>query len=180
VITSRQAAKAFFIDGTNRAQLRYTLLNFLCLDLEQMQDETRPPDRIRQDVSRSPGGDSRIFLNYCITCHGGMDPMAQAFAYYDYTYDEDAENGVESGQLVYNTDGLIDPVTGARVNAKYFNNNTTFRPGFITEDESWANYWREGQNSLLGWDQALSGSGTGAKSMGQELAHSTQFATCQM
>jgi len=38
----------------------------------------------RQDVSRSPGGDSRLFLNNCIACHSGMDPMTQAFAYYDY------------------------------------------------------------------------------------------------
>ena len=47
-------------------------------------DTTRPPDRIRQDVARSPGGDSRLFLNNCVGCHSGMDPMAQAFAYYNF------------------------------------------------------------------------------------------------
>jgi hypothetical protein len=25
-----------------------------------------------------------VFLNNCIACHSGMDPMAQAFAYYDF------------------------------------------------------------------------------------------------
>ena len=63
---------------------RFTLINHLCRDMEQVHDTSRPPDRIRQDVSRSPGGDSRIFLNNCIGCHSGMDPMAQAFAYYDF------------------------------------------------------------------------------------------------
>ena len=83
-ITSRAASEAFFIDGTNRAMFRFTMMNHMCRDMEQVHDTSLPPDRIRQDVSRSPGGDSRIFLNNCIGCHSGMDPFAQAFAYYDF------------------------------------------------------------------------------------------------
>ena len=63
---------------------RFTLLNHLCMDLEQVHDTSITPDHIRQDVSRSPGGDSRVFLNNCIGCHAGMDPLAQAYAYYNY------------------------------------------------------------------------------------------------
>jgi hypothetical protein len=84
VITSRAAAEAFFIAGTNRAMFRFTMVNHFCKDMEQLHDPRLSPDRIRQDVSRSPGGDSRLFLNNCVGCHTGMDPMAQAFAYYDY------------------------------------------------------------------------------------------------
>ena len=84
VMTTRAAAEAFFVAGTNRAMFRFTVLNHLCRDLEQIKDTTLPADRIRQDVSRSPGGDSRIFLNDCIGCHSGMDPLAQAFAYYNF------------------------------------------------------------------------------------------------
>ena len=73
VLTTRAAAKAFFIAGTNRAMFRFTLMNHLCRDLEQVHDTSLVPDRIRQDVSRSPGGDSRVFLNSCIGCHNGMD-----------------------------------------------------------------------------------------------------------
>src|SRR5690606_6937044 len=91
VITSRAAAKAFFIAGTNRAMFRFTLLNHLCRDLEQVHDTSLTPDFIRQDVSRSPGGDSRVFLNNCIGCHNGMDPMAKAYAYYDFEFDVDAD-----------------------------------------------------------------------------------------
>jgi len=163
VITSRAAAEAFFIAGTNRAMLRFTLLNHLCVDLEQVQDPTRPPDRIRQDVSRSPGGDARVFLNNCIACHSGMDPLAQAYAYYDY--DE------EGGRLVY-TPGVVRP--------KYFNNDDTFRPGYSTPDDHWDNYWRAGRNALLGWDASLPGRGQGAKSMGRELAGTERFARCQV
>ncbi|MDH5176133.1 MAG: hypothetical protein OEX15_05640, partial [Gammaproteobacteria bacterium] len=163
VITTRAAAQAFFIAGTNRAMFRYTLMNHLGPDLEQVQDTTRPPDRIRQDVSRSPGGDSRLFLNNCIACHSGMDPMAQAFAYYDY--DETA------GRMLY-TPGVVRP--------KYFHNKDTFPAGYSTPDDSWDNYWRKGQNSLLGWDGSLPGKGAGAKSLGRELARSDAFASCQV
>ncbi len=163
VMTTRAAAEAFFIDGTNRAMFRFTLLNHMCNDLEQVKDNSRSPDRIRQDVSRSPGGDSRIFLNRCIGCHSGMDPLAQAFAYYDF--DESVE------RLVY---------TENTVNEKYGINSTNFETGFVTPDDSWSNYWREGQNSILGWDPTLPGSGNGAKSLGEEMANSEAFAECQV
>lgn len=163
VLTTRAAAQAFFVAGTNRAMFRYTLMNHLCVDLEQVQDPTRPADRIRQDVSRSPGGDSRVFLNNCIACHAGMDPMTQAFAYYDY--DDTA------GHLVY---------TAGQVRPKYFNNKDTFRPGYSTPDDRWDNYWRQGRNALLDWDPSLPGRGQGAKSLGRELAGTESFARCQV
>ncbi|NVJ61713.1 MAG: hypothetical protein HWE27_15065 [Gammaproteobacteria bacterium] len=180
VITTRAAAKAFFIAGTNRAMFRFTLINHMCGDLEVFKDTSRVPDKIRQDVSRSPGGDSRIFLNSCVGCHSGMDALAQAWAYYDYDYDPDGDPEGENGQIVYNGEGATDPVTNTRVQAKYFNNNQTFPYGFVTTNDNWTNYWREGQNKLTGWDQTLPGSGTGAKSMGQELAYSQRFAQCQV
>src|SRR5207248_1332237 len=93
LITTRGAASAFFINGTNRAMFRFTMINHLCHDMETVMDITRPADRIRQDVARSPGGDSRVFLNNCVGCHSGMDPMAQAFAYYNFD--------ATAGQLVY-------------------------------------------------------------------------------
>jgi len=163
IMTSRAAAEAFFIDGTNRAMFRFTLLNHLCNDLEQLKDITRSPDRIRQDVSRSPGGDSRIFNNSCIGCHSGMDPMAQAFAYYNF----DA-----GSQRIEFTPGVTQP--------KYHINQNTFKYGFVTQDDHWDNYWRAGQNALLGWDAGLPGSGDGAKSLGIELASSEAFARCQV
>ena len=166
VWTTRAAAEAFFVAGTNRAQFRFTMMNHLCNDMEQVHDVKLSPDRIRQDVSRSPGGDSRLFLNNCIGCHTGMDPLAGAFAYYNFN-----EN---SGSIEY---------TANSVQSKYFNNDTNFETGYRTTDDSWLNYWREGQNQFLGWSTSgagSTGSGNGAASMGDELANSTAFASCQV
>lgn len=180
VMTSRAGAKAFFIAGTNRAMLRFTLMNHLCRDLEQVADVTRAPDRIRQDVTRSPGGDSRVFRNNCVGCHSGMDPLAQAFAYYNFEYDADADPEGVSGRLVYNAPGTTDAATGSRVMAKYHINSANFPLGFVTPDDQWRNYWRAGRNQTLGWSAALPGSGTGAHALGEELANSDAFASCQV
>ena len=180
VITSRASARAFFSAGTNRAMFRFTLINHMCNDLEQVADVTLPTDRIRQDVSRSPGGDSRVFLNNCVGCHTGMDPMTQAFAYYDYRYDQNNDPDGELGRLVYNAVGTTDPVTGTRVQSKYHINSATFEQGYVTPDDRWDNYWRQGANRRLGWDPTLPGSGNGAKSLGREFAHSQAFAQCQV
>jgi hypothetical protein len=180
VLTSRASAKAFFRLGTNRAMLRFTLMNHLCTDLEPLKDNTLPPDRIRQDVSRSPGGDSRIFLNNCLSCHGGIDPLAQAFAYYDYQFDTNTDPEGINGSINYNASGSIDQITNSRVKAKYHINANHFPYGFITQDDQWKNYWREGANRKLGWDSSLSGKGAGMKSFGQEMANSHAFAQCQV
>jgi hypothetical protein len=163
ILTTRAAAEAFFIAGTNRAMFRFTMLNHLCNDMSQVLDVRGIPDRVRQDVSRSPGGDSRIFLNSCVGCHSGMDPLTQAFAYYNYN----------------ETTGSIE-YTAGQVQPKYFNNNANFEFGYVTPDDSWDNYWRTGQNEFLGWDPTRPGSGSGAKTMGEELANSAAFAGCQV
>jgi hypothetical protein len=173
VITSRAGAMAFFSDGTNRAMFRFTMMNHLCTDLEPLKDVSRTPDRIRQDVSRSPGGDSRIFLNSCIGCHAGMDGMAGAFAYYEWDYTTDKTDG----NLVF---------TNGAVSGKHLINPNNFEPGYVMSDDSWVNYWRNGQNWLLGWGTAVSPdsrgneTGNGAKSLGEELANSDAFAQCQV
>jgi hypothetical protein len=180
IMTTRAAAKSFFKDGTNRGMFRFTLINHLCTDLEGLKDSSLPPDRIRQDLSRSPGGDSRIFINSCVGCHSAMDPLAQSFAYYEYQYNVDNDPDGENGSLAYNSDGQLDADTGTRVQGKYHINSNNFPFGFITPNAQWDNYWRQGINQVLGWDPSLPGSGQGAKSMGQELAHSRKFAQCQV
>jgi hypothetical protein len=170
VMTTRGAASAFFINGTNRAMFRFTMMNHLCNDLQTVMDITRPPDRIRQDVTRSPGGISTLFLNNCVGCHSGMDPMAQAFAYYNFNNIDPTTAGT-MGQIVY---------TAGQVQPKYHINNTNFPQGFSTQDDSWTNRWRTGPNEILGWSGSLPGSGNGAKSLGQELESSAAFASCQV
>lgn len=162
ILTTRAAAEAFFVAGTNRAMWRFTAINYLCRDMEALNDVARPGDRIRQDVTRSPGGDSEIYLNTCFGCHSGMDPLTGAFAYFDW--DEDQERMVH-------TPGVVQ--------SKYSINGNVFPFGYITTDNSWINYWREGQNSVLGW-RGTSDRGFGAKSLGSEITGSRAFAVCQV
>jgi hypothetical protein len=192
VLSTRAAARAFLVDGTNRAMFRFTLLNHLCMDLEQLKDPGAPADRIQQDVSRSPGGDSSLFLNQCVACHAGMDPMGQAFAYYDFVYpSEDDAPGLELearkdlGSLSY---------TPGEVQRKYGINSGTFAPGYVTTSDHWTNYWRLGDNSArIGWRSQASDNGEqgmarnaaysegrGVASLGAELADTQAFSYCQV
>ena len=170
LLTTYAAEAAFFIKGTNRAMFRFTMINHFCNDMPTLMDTTRPTDRIRQDVARSPGGDSRVYLNTCVGCHSGMDPMVQAFAYYNF-------NGTV-GPGVMNTGTM--QYTSGQVQPKYLINAANFPYGFVTPDDSWSNRWRSGINASLGWSASLPGSGNGAKSLGQELESATAFAQCQV
>ncbi|MFT5443481.1 MAG: hypothetical protein ACI8W3_002531 [Myxococcota bacterium] len=164
VMTTRAAGKAFFKDGTNRAMFRFTMMNHLCRDMEALQDNAVPNDRIRQDVTRSPGGDSQIFLDSCSGCHAGMDPLAGAFAYFNWVGEED------TGRVEY---------TRGDVQDKYLINANTFPFGYVTVDDQWHNYWRSGSNSILGWRTAAT-QGFGAQSLGQQIVDSEAFSRCHV
>jgi hypothetical protein len=161
IMTTRGFAQAFLVAGTNRAAVRFAALNMLCMDMEDFRDVSAWPDRIRQDVSRSPGGDSNLFLNDCLGCHAGLDGLAGAFAFYDYD--------ATAGKLNY-TLNTVQP--------KFLKDANTFPFGFETLGDSWINYWRTGPNAFVGWNGP--GSGSGAKSLGMELARTRQFSECQV
>lgn len=162
VMTTRGFSEAYLVAGTNRAAVRFAMLNFMCMDQEDLRDITAHSDRVRKDVTRSPGGDSQIYLNDCLTCHAGLDGLAGAFAYYDF--DEELQ------QTVY---------TANNVQPKFNKDAGTFPFGFETENDSWINYWRTGPNEFVGWNAVGGGEGSGAKSLGMELAQTRQFAVCQ-
>jgi hypothetical protein len=161
LMTTRGFSSAFLVAGTNRAAVRFAALNTMCMDQENFRDVTAWPDRIRQDVSRSPGGDSNLFLNDCLACHAGLDGLAGAFAFYDFD--------ATAGRTVY-TPNAVQP--------KFVKAASTFPFGFETSGDSWINYWRTGPNAFVGWRGP--GSGSGAKSLGQELAQTRQFSVCQV
>ena len=100
-----------------------------------------------------------MFLNNCIGCHSGMDPMAQAFAYYDY--DETA--------------GSMRLHAGRRA-AEVLQQQGHVPGRLLDAGRQLGQLLAQGPNSLLGWDGALPGRGSGAKSLGRELAHSDAFA----
>lgn len=163
VMTTRASSMAFMSAGTNRLVFAKIAETFLCKQMEELNDVSLSNDRVRQDVTRSPGGNSNIFLTTCIGCHTGMDPLVGAYAYYDW---DDTE-----GRLIY---------TDAQVRPKFLINGQTFPGGYVTTNDGWENYWREGLNSSLGWSDNTPGKGNGASSMGEEIASSEAFAACQV
>ena len=151
VITTRAAAQAFFIAGTNRAMFRFTLINHLCRDLEQVHGHDapagpHPPGRQPQPGRRQPRVPQQ--LRRLPHRHGPA--------------------GAGLRLLRLRRDGGPARLHGRRqVRPKYFNNARHIPPpAYVTPDDRWDNYWRKGRNALLGWDPALPGAGQGAKSLG--------------
>ena len=133
-------------------------------------DTTRPPDRIRQDVTRSPGGVSTLFLNNCVGCHSGMDPMAQAFAYYNFS------NGSNDHRLAHRPDRLHGRPGAAEVPHQQHQFPARLSTAGRRLGQSLAHRTEPGPG--VGRDP--DGSGQGAKSLGQELAAAQAFASCQV
>jgi hypothetical protein len=165
LLTTRGFAVAYYIDGTNRAALRFAGKTFLCRENLQMLDNTRPDLRIRQDVTRKPGGNSTVFRNKCAGCHTGMDPLAGAFAYMNST--EVTVNNVTFTQY---------QVTPGKVQKKYYINAENFPDGYVTKDDGWQNFWVEGPNKAIGWNGAAAGNGV--RSFGQLYADTNAFSEC--
>ncbi|SMF28886.1 hypothetical protein [Pseudobacteriovorax antillogorgiicola] len=159
IYSLRGYGSVFYNDGTNRSPLRYTFINYLCRDMEELSDVTRPDIYVRRDVDRTPGGDGEKFRTECVGCHAGMDPMTKAFAFVDF--DPDA------AQITY----------GATPVAKVNRNNDTFPNGAVVEDDAWQNIWLEGTNAGLGWSKEIT-SGNGPKSWGQAMSETEMFPEC--
>jgi hypothetical protein len=165
LMTTRAGAIQHFDAGTNRRGYSINIVNQTCHAMEQITDTSLPSDRVRQDVAASPGGDSRVRLQSCVGCHSHMDPMAGAFAYYNF--DE------TKMQMVY-TPGTVQP--------KYFINASNNPAGYVTVDDSWESRMRLGgaDTNIFVFSTALPGKGNGAASFGQEIAGSDAFASCQV
>jgi hypothetical protein len=164
VITSHKSGQEFFSGGTNRRVTRFTFINFLCKDFEDMHDTSISDFRVGRDVDRSPGGDSRIYLNSCKGCHAFQDQLRGAWAGF---YDSPVNQRITVAPKV--------PFT-----FKY-NKNASFYPyGFDTTNDSWINPLVNGKNSYLGFRGPNQGGGNrdGARTLGQHLANSRQFSIC--
>lgn len=160
ILTSRAFAAAFLSAGTNRRAIRFSMLNYLCNDLEQMSDTSRPDAMVARDVERDPGGDATTYNNRCKGCHAGQDFFRGAWAFYDYD--------VTAMKIKY-TPGVVAP--------KYNINADSYPTGHVTVDDKWINNWTVGQNARFGWPEDLK-QGNGVASFGQMLAKTAGFNTC--
>lgn len=156
VLTSRAYATEFFSAGTNRRVTRYTFMNFMCKDFEDLHDTSIPDFRVARDVDRAPGGDSRVYKNNCAGCHAGQDALRGALAYYDE----------DDGHILFSPGQVREKM----------NRGAIYMQGFLTQDDSWINTWTQGKNASLGWREPTQGQGL--KDWGRMFARSSGFAQC--
>ena len=121
-------------------------------------DNSVPDFRVRRDVDRNPGGDSRSYQSLCKGCHAGMDALAGAFSYYDFT----------TGKIFYDR---REPEVDSKIN-----HNPLYSDGHITTSDSWVNLWNKGQNAELGFPQG--DHGYGVSSLGKMIVETTSFSQC--
>lgn len=163
ILTLRGFGSVYYDDGTNRAPFRFTLMNYICRDMEELSDVTRPDVFVRRDVDRAPGGDAGKYRTECVGCHAGMDPYSKSFAYIDFVKGQAAD----TGRIVLGTAPVL----------KVNRNNDTFPAGAVVADDAWLNLWYEGTNAALGWDPSRK-SGNGLKSWGESVANTKMFPEC--
>jgi hypothetical protein len=185
--------------------VRFMLINFLCVDMEQMHDTTLSDFMVRRDVPRNAGGDSRTYINTCSGCHAGMDPLANAFNFLDYRETIGAiQNGVrgmsvryvpaqvaDSFDMANASQDQIDAEQASKVTRNYQNFPEGYRPTKAKGDLiRWVNQWTVGQNSVLGFRSPamVAGEsnapsilmGDGPKSLGRVFGATTQFSRCMV
>lgn len=158
LLTSRAWAKAHYTAGTNRRALQMSFQEFLCKPIVSLADTLVPDERVRRDVNRHPGGLYSTYRNRCVGCHAGMDALGGAFARFDF----------RDNQIIY--------YTGDQVAPKMNQNSQNYPAGRRTVDDAWVNLWTERQNSTIGWQGAMRG--TGVRSFGEMLSNTDAFASC--
>lgn len=188
LVTTRAFMAAHGFAGTNRRLVRKMFQAFLCKDITDVADNQMPDWHIRRDVDRAPGGLPATYTATCRSCHGGMDALAGAFAFYDsytpvgFEPPSQGDYSVDGQRTFYvNKSGIYasDPCSGsAGANPKVNKNCTVFPAGYTTTDDSWVNFFISNHNAALGWDPSTPVNGNGVNSLGKMFANSAQFPAC--
>ena len=176
VLSTRAFARAYYSAGTNRRATAFVLKHFLCSDMESLHDSTIRDDYVRQDVSRSPGGDHQLYKSRCLGCHAGLDALSGWSVFYDFNFDEIKikANGYVSylgEQLLYSRGTVPAKITRNIIYDKGYD----YRQDNNISDR-FVNPWTQGQNSALGWNGVSSGAG--ASEFGKMIASSHAFSSC--
>ncbi len=165
LLTTRAWFEAHMFAGTYRRPIEFAFREFMCTPISVWRDQTNPHDRIRQDVSRAPGGSAMLFQTQCATCHSGMDAMSTAYRKFNYV-----ERPANRTRIFY-----LDE------NERYNINSTIYPDGYRSPDDSWINYAVRNRNVAFGWRSGPSEqpvSGYGIHQFGQMIADSYGFSTC--
>lgn len=183
VITSRAYMAAHAIAGTNRRLVEYALESFLCTPLADAADTSAPDTYVGPEVSRVPDGSNMVFQQKCKGCHGAMDAMRPAFAYFTF----------EAGQVKYatlypsapqnqdteNTSNLRKDSKNGKVPFKFTRSMDVFPKGYVVSNDEWINYFslKKGQQ-MFGWRGDVKGKGLNA--LGVMFGNSKGFSQCMV
>jgi hypothetical protein len=195
LLTIHTYAMEHLVAGTNRRAWEFAVSNFMCRDFREIADGgalsmVRIPyaagvstDFVRKDVDRR----NADFQSACITCHGNMDPLANAFSLYSFIPDNAADPRV--GRVVY-TNTQVGGATSMLGLDKINRGNQNLADGAsvapnVTSD-AWTNFYPVGKNRRLGWRDDNGGAissavaGTGVNGMAEMVANSEAFSTCMV
>lgn len=114
LLGSREWAREGFLDGTNRRAANNLLNHLACYDIAEIQNTSLNDERVRRDVDRMPGGDPQAYANSCVGCHSMLDPLSQAFAYWDWSVGYQANARVAPPEVAVHQSRsavLYDPAT---------------------------------------------------------------------
>ncbi|HXH32146.1 MAG TPA: hypothetical protein VNJ01_15180 [Bacteriovoracaceae bacterium] len=162
ILSTREFGKAYLQGGTNRAPISYLMSHMLCKTQDQVKDSTLSDEYVRKDIPRIPGGRETTFKNNCVSCHTGLDSLANAFSYHNFY----------NGRIEFRAAG-----TGVvpKLNTNIANDDTQI--GAAVTDDYWVNFWRLSKNSDLGWPSD-NFEGYGLKPLGLMLSQTKQFSSC--
>lgn len=156
-------ASEFARAGTERRHIP-GILGILGMTIEDTRDTSVTSNYVRRDVSRVPDAfQPNLFFNFCLSCHGGMDAMADAFFNIDF---DNAGNNVA---------GIVPRPAG---NDRYRINTSNFPSGWTTTSSRWRNAFSSKINAAIGWRGAMTG--VGIHSLGVAWARSSAFYSAQV
>jgi hypothetical protein len=175
LLTTRAWAGAHLYMGTNRRGVEFALDVFLCKTMFEVADSTTPDYRIRRDVDRAPAGNPAEYQSNCRSCHGGLDGLSGAYAFFDFypgpNQDPDPTSSTSDARVFYAPSGYV---TDSKMNI----NQDVFPAGWLTQDDTWINFFVDNRNQDLGWAPTVPLADSGMKSLGRMLAHSDAFPKC--
>lgn len=162
LMSTRSFVIEYASGGTNRRLVEYTFRSFMCVEMQDWMDATRPDDHVGRDVDRFAGGGTERYQTTCKGCHAQLDAFRPAFAYVS----------------VFSRTPQVNLV--GRPNKSLANNNTIFPNGYAVNDANWKNYATSAVNSdRFGWRGNFS-EGTGVQAFGKMIGNSRGFSRCMV
>ncbi len=152
--------------GTNRRAVQYAFDRFLCKPIAAWKVPGLDESAVARDVPRNPSKNpamfteqyEKVFRQQCLTCHGGIDPMRDAFSSLDFL----------SGALVE-----LPPFRPA---PKYKRGSKAYPEGHVTRDDSWINPIAP-LRPELGFKPEQT-QGQGVQAFGEMIANASAFGFC--